>query len=1261
MYKKTLLFLLLAVTTVAAKALQCYRVNIDGITYEVNPNNYEAQALWLEGATGTSVTIPATIYCSEGDYPGTYSVTSMERIFMNDEQFTDVTIGANIRGIYTNTFYGSKVETITFEPGSKLTQLYEHAFYECRKLRRIINLPTGITTIESAAFEHCDSLESVDIPTGITTLVEHTFMYCKKLSSVYIPGNVKTIEGMAFSQCGIKDITIAEGVNTLESACFSECHYIEAISIPASVTTMTGNPCTFADSLTTITIAEGNPSYVVSDGCIYSKDMTRLVCCPASKTDTFVIPPSVRTIGYAAFEGCKRLTSVPIPSTVASIEGAAFWKCTGLTEIVVPESITTIPYGTFCGCESAASITLPKTITSIGSWAFAGNGNGLKSFTIMATTVPDTHEKAFYNTSIGKAELIVPFSAMEDYQATVPWKDFKTFGGRYPDDVWLFTAKNVEDLEITYKIIDHDMMTVQVGDGTNAAIDVTKEGTLLLPDQANGYTVVRIGDNAFNGCPQLTHVSWPTTLTAVGSNAFKDCSAIESLTIPNGLQIESLAFSGNSALGSVTVGAGTAYDIAADAFDALTYDNATLHVPFSQLDNYLSAQGWKEFKTVTPIIDGSVKMFTYKSVEGVDVTYTVMDYEKRQIQVGGKNAIYQVQKAVDVNTTGTVTIPAKVYGFDVVAVADYAFYECAGLTEVSLPDGITTIGEQAFCQCSAMSAVTLPTSLKAIGSWAFFGCQPWTKLVIPASVESIGTYAFSLANDCKIVMCSDMPPTCAEGGMSVKEGQTLYIPAGTLAAYQTATEWGTYSNIVEYYPETVETFTAMTANDVEMTFKILDHQAFKVQVGDGTNSAVASDVTCAVSIPAMTGSYDVVAIGENAFSGCTQMQEVTIADGITGIGSQAFSGCTALATVNCLSTTAYGIAEDAFDASTYQNAVLAVQPSMTGSFAEAEGWKLFAHIENGLMAGDCIKEKNAEGVEITYTIVDAAKRTVKVGGQPGKYDWQLACAIDNFTRGAITIPSEVNGYKVVEIAQDAFIYCLDITSVFIPKTITAISGKAFTSCSGLSSIVVEDGNPVYDSRNGCNAVMETATNTLIAGCQATVIPEETNAIGAYAFYLQTDLASVCLPEGLNTIGNNAFASCQALKEITIPANVSAIESFAFWGCNSLETVKTALASPLPISSYTFTNRGNATLCVPAGSKAAYEAADYWQEFKAIVEVGDTNRDGKVSITDAVAIVNYILGNASEGFFMPAADVNGDGKISITDAVGVVNIILNKQE
>lgn len=250
---------------------------------------------------------------------------------------------------------------------------------------------------------------------------------------------------------------------------------------------------------------------------------------------------------------------------------------------------------------------------------------------------------------------------------------------------------------------------------------------------------------------------------------------------------------------------------------------------------------------------------------------------------------------------------------------------------------------------------------------------------------------------------------------------------------------------------------------------------------------------------------------------------------------------------------------------------------------------------------------------------------------------------------------------MTSIGNGAFYCTYNLASINIPNSVTTIGESAFSGVKNAKSITVDEANTKYDSRDNCNAIIETKSNTLIAGCKNTVIPNSVTSIGNYAFY-ECDMASINIPNSVTTIGNYAFGSCsyltsisipdgvtsigqsafyycEKLTSITIPNSVTSIGEWAFIGCSRLTKVKVEIVSPIAIESRTFSNRANATLYVPKGSKAAYQAANYWKEFKEIVEYeADENINFADANVKAICVQNW--------------DTNKDGELSKGEAAAV---------
>ncbi len=143
---------------------------------------------------------------------------------------------------------------------------------------------------------------------------------------------------------------------------------------------------------------------------------------------------------------------------------------------------------------------------------------------------------------------------------------------------------------------------------------------------------------------------------------------------------------------------------------------------------------------------------------------------------------------------------------------------------------------------------------------------------------------------------------------------------------------------------------------------------------------------------------------------------------------------------------------------------------------------------------------------------------------------------------------------ITSIGDYAFSGCIGLTSITIPEGVTSIGENAFYNCAGLTGIVVDNNNSAYDSREGCNAIIHTATNTLIQGCNNTTIPSSVTSIGDNAFSGCSGLTSITIPEGVTSIGNNAFNGCSGLTSITIPEGVTTIRISTFYNCTGLTSI-----------------------------------------------------------------------------------------------------------
>ena len=328
----------------------------------------------------------------------------------------------------------------------------------------------------------------------------------------------------------------------------------------------------------------------------------------------------------------------------------------------------------------------------------------------------------------------------------------------------------------------------------------------------------------------------------------------------------------------------------------------------------------------------------------------------------------------------------------------------------------------------------------------------------------------------------------------------------------------------------------------------------------------------------------VTEIGRSAFNGCSSLQTIVIPDSVTKIGHKAFAGCSSLQSI-VIPDSVTTIDSNAFEGcSSLQSIVIPKSIREIGR----ETYLRCSNLQHIVIPDSVIKIESEVFLECT------SLQSIIVESNNPKYDSRNNCnaiietasnilvagckntvipdsvtVIDQYAFfGFSSLQSIVIPGSVSEIGEGAFGNCSSLQSIFIPDSVTKIGDWAFSCCSSLQSIVVDRNNTEYDSRNNCNAIIETASNILVAGCNNTVIPNSVMVIGETAFSDCSSLQTIVIPDSVTEIGWYAFFNCSSLQSIVIPDSVTEIGEHAFDGCSSLQSIVIP-DSVTEIGEYTF--------------------------------------------------------------------------------------------
>ena len=1061
--------------------------------------------------------------------------------------------------------------------------------------------------------------------------------------------SVKSVGSNAFANCGsIRSLTIENGVETIGNSAFNWCWQLESAN--------------FASTITSI----GNNSF---SGC---------------KLSSVILPEGVQQIGSYSFSNCNELKRVSLPSTTKSIGDGAF---RGLGALYAVTSYIQEPF-------------------DISKNVFAAEEKW-----------NEQEQKYYYTPS--SATLYVPAGTKSSYEALDGWNMFSGIvEGELHEEtidgvIYSYNKADQTAMVVGGNFSDYRKVTILGSiliDGVDYAVKTIAAGAFrnnyYIDSLIISSGIETIEKDAFNDCYRMRYLELPSTLTTIGEYAFSYCGNLQNLILPSSLtSIGDFAFCYNN-LTIVTSRIKSPFEINQSVFCSSydsywdeteqkyinTYTNprATLYVPIGTKSAYEAIEGWSVFPE---IVEGEIKQTTYdglnyRYVEGKgEATVIAGDYSQiTKLTIPGSievDGVSYVVKAIDDYVfRNCYSIDTLIIEPGVESIGRESFYWDYSIKSISLPTTLRTIKELAFYYCSAINSLVIPEGVKTIGQSAFGNNYNLSLLELPSTLDSIGDYAFCrLSNLSRVVSRIKTPFKISKSVFCTEDywennvqvfrnsPATLYVPTGTKSAYEAYEGWNMFdggiyegdpkegkSGIYSYiYMTDSKTATIVGVdytdeNTLELpATAVIEGGSYNV-IGIG-NDVFQNKYIRSVIIP---DGYET--IGKRAFYYCNNLRSVKLPNSITSIGDDAFQYCSVLDTIS-IPSKIRSIGYNAFWGTKITEVKIPATTTYIGrnAFAYCEALKSIS-VDANNSAYDSRNNCNALIDKATNTLMRGCSSTIIPNTVQiiGQHAFASCLGLSE-----ISIPN-----SVTTIENNAFSDCRALTSVVIPSSVTEIMGRVFSGCYSLKSIRVDENNRTYDSRNNCNAIIETATKTLMLGCQNTIIPRGVTSIAAGSFTNCEKLDSVKIPYGVTYIGEYAFQSCSDLVYVEIPNSVQTIRYDAFSGCYNIQTIVSKIKDPEGMYNMEWafsSSYGSAILYVPKGTKQAYQNKYGWNDFYYIEEMDGDALAAPTLAYDGRAIT-ATAPEADVDMYYSTDDFNTvnyyDGPITVSD-LGIVKVIAEK--
>ncbi len=526
------------------------------------------------------------------------------------------------------------------------------------------------------------------------------------------------------------------GLSTVPDSMFSEWNLLSSVIIPNSITTIGQSAFNKCSSLASVVIPES----------VSTIETLAFFCCTG--LESIVIPDSVTTIEDRAFEKCCSLASVTLPKDLFQIGAYLFCECSGLMSVHIPEGVNSIGQYAFNSCSNLASISIPETVTTIENCAFYGCSK--LTSVVIPEGVLSIGQMAFGNCNL--SFISIPLStSFIGYSAFAKNSKQVHIRGNCPGRP---SAYIDPDCLISYEIID-GVSSI----GNNAFQGCNNLSSIVIPDG-----VTSIGQYAFDGCNSLPAIIIPESVSDIGHYAFQNCSSLSSIIIPKKVTvIDNSTFSGCVSLTSAFI-PDRVQRIRNSAFRNCT-NLTSITIPNSviEIESY-AFYGCRSIKTIT--IPDSVTSI-------------------------GQSAFCDCSSLESIDISDSVS-----------AIEGHTFENCSSLSSLIIPESVTLISYYSFSGCINLKTVVLPESVTLISWNAFHNCRSLTSITIPESVSQIWHDAFNGCSSLASVYVLRKDPP--EGGLEMfynTNDCSIYVPSGSVEAYKSAQYWSDYADRIQAIPE----------------------------------------------------------------------------------------------------------------------------------------------------------------------------------------------------------------------------------------------------------------------------------------------------------------------------------------------------------------------------------------------------------------------------------------------------------------------------